>query len=221
LVFVGAQVRPQTDVFYVPLKPSVGAPVLASNGPANMTFSADRVLFLSPDGHWIGYSTTDPTQAFAAEMSGGAPVEQFPLQLQGYTSYAYLHERPQDFLAFTANSAELFNLPASNPTFIPTLGSTTQSLSPVADVLLWSDNPSQISLRDLDTLAPPTSIDAKLENSQLLWSPDGRFISLLDAEPDGDKIELAHVNRALPFPRVAIAPAGNPDAISVWQPVFP
>ncbi len=92
----------------------------------------------------------------------------------------------------------------------------------VADVLL-STNMAQISLQDLDTLASlPMSIDAKLENAQqLLWSPDGQFISLLDAEAGGDAIELIGVTGAVPSAPVAIGPFGSPDSFSVWPPVFP
>ena len=197
LVFVGAQVRPWIDVFYVPLKPSIGAPVLVSNGLANTMVNVADVLFLSPDGHWIGYSGSSaggPELDFAAEMSGGVPVAQFPLQLDDdFSYYSWLPKKPQELLAFSANNDdELFNLPASNPTLIPTAGSYPfgQSLSPVADVLLWSSNPSQISLQDLDTLAPPTIIDAKLEPNQLLWSPDGHLRLPARRRSRGDVIEL-------------------------------
>ena len=224
LVFAGAQVRPWIDVFYVPLKPSIGAPVLISNGLANTLVNVAHVLFLSPDGHWIGYSGSSfggPELDFAVEMSGGVPVAQFPLQHEDDFSYSWLPKKPQELLAFGANNDdELLNLPASNPTFVP-VDSESQSLSPVADVLLWTSNPGQISLRDLDTLAPPTIIDAKLENSELLWSPDGQFISLLDAEAEGDAIELIRVAGAVPSPRVAIAAPASPDSSSLWPPVFP
>jgi Tol biopolymer transport system component len=227
LVFAGAQARAQADVFYVALKPGIGAPALVSNGLAPLMLAADRVLFVSPDGHWIGYSTFDQphdtTAVFAAEMLGDQPVAQFPLpfQLQDTVRYAWLPKRPQDLIAFALNNAQVFNLPATNPIFFSTVGSSSQSLSPVADVLLWSNDRAQISLRDLDTQAPATSVDAKLENSQLLWSPDGQFISLLDAEAGGDAIELIRVAGAVPSPRVAIGPFGKSDSVSVWPPVFP
>jgi hypothetical protein len=225
LVFVGAQVRSQPDVFYVPLKPSIGVPVLISNSLANITVDAAHVLFLSPDGHWVAYSGSSvegPVLAFAAEMSGGNPVAEFPLQLNGFPDYSWLPKKPQDLLLFGLGNGftndELLNLPASNPTFIPIPGKF-QILSPMADVLL-STNVAQISLRDLDTLAPPTSIDAKLLSTQAPWSPDGQFISVLDAEAGGDTLELSRVNGAVPSAPVAIGPF-NPDSVSVWPPVFP
>jgi WD40 repeat protein len=222
LVFAGAQVRAQADVFYVSLKPGIGAPALVSNTLAPMMVAADRLLFVSPDGHWIGYSTTSHNQStFAAEMVGAKVVAQFPLLLSIDARFAWLPERPQFFVAMAINNAQVFNLPATNSTFFPTGGSSSQSLSPVADVLLWSGNPSQVSLQDLDTQAPATTIDAKLESSQLLWSPDGQFISLLDAEAGGDAIELIRVTGAVPSPRVAIGPLGNSDSVSAWPPVFP
>ena len=177
-----------------------------------MTLAADHQLYLSPAGHWIGYSMTDGAQALAAEISGGQPVAQFPLLRQGYTSFVWLHKMPQDFLAFAESNAELFNLPASNPYFILTTGSFSQSLNPVEDILLSNDL-SQISLLDVTIMTPVSTIDVKLERPQVVWSPDGQFISLLNEEQAScGQYELVQVNE-----RRALR-STLPDAAPAWRP---
>ncbi|HEY0463407.1 MAG TPA: hypothetical protein VGC79_04320 [Polyangiaceae bacterium] len=215
LLFTGVQIRDgYNDLFRVQLKPTIGAPVRVSTG---LTGNIDSGTFsFSPDGKWVTYSVYDPasspaTTRWAADLSG--PYPGTPFQLVAPPS-VFLPTAPQKYLASYNSGLSLFDL--SNPSAAPvTVASNASgaSFAPQSSIASYPGVNSQLFIRDLAHLEIPADGTSLTSTTGLrLWSPDGKFIAVVD----NGQMRLVRLEGTVPSAPVSLQAVSSP--LFAWQP---
>ncbi|HKO50930.1 MAG TPA: hypothetical protein VJV79_24635, partial [Polyangiaceae bacterium] len=220
LLFSGAQLREGAyDLFRVPLKPAVGAPVLVSTGLTG-TVSVSSFAW-SPDGKWATYtvygvaSGTSPN--WAVNMSGASPGTPFqPGAIPGSSS-SWLVSAPQKFLASYNSNYLLVDLsnPSATPTTIFSGSVSAAAMNPLSSILAFGVT-SHLYLRDLEHLENPATdfpISAASPSS-LRWSPNGQFLSFVL----GGQLRLARADGMTLSTAITLSSISSSAPSPSWQP---
>ena len=221
LAFTGAQTRATADLYYVSLDP-LGAPQPITGSPANSA-GASNFAFWSPDGRWLGFNAN--SQRRAVDVANGALGVPFTLKAQSNSTFSWLTQTPNTFVAWGIAPGATFatydlSKPDADPVGVLTSASLDYGLSPVGDILA-ADDVDAVAIQDLH--APPPAADVRVylasSTTQLRWSPDGRFLSII-AEDTGYRQEIIHMTGSTPSKPLPLGDGSGANITSLWQPVF-
>ncbi|HYQ03021.1 MAG TPA: hypothetical protein VER96_30320 [Polyangiaceae bacterium] len=221
LAFIAVLSRPKPDLFYARLDNLAAPQAITAGLPASARVA--NFTFWSPDGRWLGFTISDGLNTVwqAANVSGDTPGAPFSIKPQATTNYSWLTKRPNTFVAYSTSFVTYdLSTPEIEPVPVLKAALSLSALSPRGDWLA-ADDVDAVAMRNLNTLTEAADIRVHLSSStnQLLWSPDGQFLSII-ASQQGYVQGLIRVDGSAPSAPVFLSPASGGNILAYWQPVF-